>query len=83
VLSDLFCDVNGIWRKYECIFSKERTGQVIEILLNLLNMACLWDILCLVSIPARIVGVFTPASYGPLHVNRNWLDSFQTAQLGN
>jgi hypothetical protein len=76
--------VNGIWRKFEGVITNKRTGQVIEILLKHIKpgvpVRCA---LCLVSIPARIVGVSTPAGYGPLHVNRNWLDSFQTAQLCN
>jgi len=84
VLSDLLCEENHIWGIFEVFITKKRTRQILEILLKWVKPGVsVRSTVCIVSISARTVGVFTPAGSWPLHVNKNWLDSFQISQLGN
>jgi hypothetical protein len=62
VLSDLFCEENRVWRNFEVVITKKGIRQILEILLKRIKPGVSgWSAVCLLSISARTVGVFTPA----------------------
>ena len=66
-MSDLLCEENLIWRNFKVVITKKITRQILEILLkNIKPGVSVWSTVCLVSIPARTVGDFTPAGSWPL-----------------
>jgi len=57
-LSDFLCEEDRIWRNFGVVITKKRTRQILEILLKLIKHGVsVWSTVCLVSIPARTVGV--------------------------
>ena len=65
-MSDLLCEENLIWRNFKVVITKKITRQILEILLkNIKPGVSVCSTVCLVSISARIFGVFTTAISWP------------------